>query len=412
MQNFYCEPMSPSRRAVMGAAGALFASAFIPKWAVAAASGRDARLVVIVLRGALDGLGAVAPLGDPDYAGLHGDLSLSLSGAKPALPLDSFFAVHPEMPNFARLFKAGQASVVHATATNYRNRSHFDGQDVLESGQPSPGKTQSGWLNRLIGAIPKGDRVAPVGALGVGAIPPLVVRGPAPVLGWAPPTIQPATEDLASRVLAMYGTQDKGLAGALSAGVTTDTMARAQGMGAPQAARGAADPVGMRQAAEGAARLIATPEGPRIAALAFEGWDTHANEGGATGQLANRLGGLDQSIAAFEKILGAAWKDTAVMVVTEFGRTAKVNGTLGTDHGEGTVAFLAGGAIKGGKVIADWPGLSEKALYEGRDLKPTTDLRAVTKGIVSDLFGVSASALGNDVFPDTADLTPTKDLIA
>lgn len=408
----YCEPLSPSRRAVMGFAGALFASAFIPKYAVAAAAGRDARLVVIVLRGALDGLAAVAPLGDPDYAGLHGELSLSLSGTNPALALDSFFALHPAMPNVARLFKAGQASIVHAVATNYRNRSHFDGQDVLESGQPTPGKTQSGWLNRFIAALPKGDRIAPVGALGVGAIPPLVVRGPAPVLGWAPPTIQPATEDLASRVLNLYGAQDKFLAAALSSGVTTDAMARAAGMGAPQAARGAADPLGMRQAAEGAARLIAAPDGPRIAALAFEGWDTHANEGGATGQLANRLGGLDQSIAAFEKILGAAWKDTTVMVVTEFGRTAKINGTLGTDHGEGTVAFLAGGAVKGGRIIADWPGLAEKSLYEGRDLKPTTDLRAVTKGILSDLFGVSAGVLGNDIFPGTADLAPTKDLIA
>src|SRR3954470_1733637 len=375
----YCEPLTPSRRAVLGSAGALFAWAFMPKFAIAAEQGRDARFICIVLRGALDGLTAVPPLGAPDYARLHGDLALGLTGPNAALPLDGFFGLHPAMPNVARLFKAGQASIVHAVATPYRNRSHFDGQDVLESGQPTPGRTQSGWLNRLIAAVPKGDRIAPIGALGVGAVPPLVVRGPAPVLGWASPTMTPASDDLATRVAALYTQQDKGLAQVLNSGLKTDTLARAQGMAAPTQARSASDPLGMKQAAEGAARLMAAPEGPRIAALAFEGWDTHANEGGATGQLATRLGGLDSAIAAFEKILGPAWRDTALLVVTEFGRTAQINGTLGTDHGEGTVAFVAGGAIRGGRVFADWPGLSAAALYEGRDLKPTPDLRAVAK---------------------------------
>ena len=315
------------------------------------------------------------------------------------------------MPNFARLYKAGQASVVHAVATPYRNRSHFDGQDVLESGQPLPGRTASGWLNRLVAALPVGERIAPVGALGVGAIPPLVVRGPAPVLGWAPPTMAPASDDLAARVVGLYGQSDQSLSLVLASGLKTDTMARAQGMGGATQARSVSDPLGMKQVAEGAARLMAAADGPRIAALAFEGWDTHANEGGATGQLATRLGGLDQSIAAFETILGPVWKDTAVMVVTEFGRTAQINGTLGTDHGEGTVAFLAGGAVRGGRVIADWPGLSPAALYEGRDLKPTTDLRAVAKGMLGDLFGVSAATLAGDIFPDSGDVRPARDLI-
>src|SRR6185503_5498034 len=206
-----------------------------------------------------------------------------------------------------------------------------DGQDVLESGQPTPGRTQSGWLNRLVAALPKGERIAPLGALGVGAIPPLVVRGPAPVLGWAPPTMAPASDDLANRVMALYGQQDLPLSVVLTSGLKLDGLARAQGMTAPTQARGAADPLGMRQAAEGAARLMAAPDGPRIAALAFEGWDTHANEGGATGQLANRLSGLDGAIEALEKGLGDAWKDTAIAVVTEFGRTARINGTTGTD---------------------------------------------------------------------------------
>ncbi len=408
----YCEPMNPTRRAVLGSAGALFAWAYMPKFAIAADQGRDARFICIVLRGALDGLTAVGPVGDPDYARLHGDIALRRDGPNPALPLDSFFVLNPSMPNVARLYAARQASIVHAVATPYRDRSHFDGQDVLESGQPGPALTQSGWLNRLVAALPKGERITNAGALGVGAIPPLVVRGSAPVLGWAPPTMTPASDDLAARVAALYGQHDTGLSSALSSGLMLDGLAKAQGMAAPTQARAANDPLGMKQAAEGAARLMAAPDGPRIAALAFEGWDTHANEGGATGQLATRLGGLDQAIAAFEKILGAAWKDTALMVVTEFGRTAAINGTLGTDHGEGTVAFLAGGAIKGGRVIADWPGLSKEALYEGRDLKPTTDLRAVAKGILSDLYGVSAATLANDIFPGSGMVMPARDLVA
>jgi uncharacterized protein (DUF1501 family) len=406
-----CEPLSPSRRAILGASGALFASMFIPRFA-SAAGARDGRFVCIVLRGAMDGMTAVAPIGDPAYAALHGDYALSLSGPTPALPLDGFFALHPAMPNFARLYKAGQASVVHAVATPYRDRSHFDGQDVLESGQPGPGNTASGWLNRLIGAVPAGDRIATAGALGVGTIPPLVVRGSAPVLGWAPATFAPASDDLARRVLDVYGQQDPVLSLALTEGLSADRMATASGMGgATQIRGGPADPAGMKQAAEGAARLIAAPDGPRIAALAFEGWDTHANEGGATGQLATRLGGLDSAIAAFQQNLGDAWKDTALMVVTEFGRTARINGTAGTDHGEGTVALLAGGAIRGGRILADWPGLSPQALYEGRDLKPTTDLRSVAKGILADLFGVSAATLGNTVFPNSMSTPGMADII-
>jgi uncharacterized protein (DUF1501 family) len=408
----YCEPLSPSRRAILGSAGALFAATFMPRFA-SAAGARDPRFVCIVLRGALDGMAAVAPVGDPAYAALHGDYALSLNATIPALPLDGFFALHPAMPNFARLYGAGQASVVHAVSTSYRDRSHFDGQDVLESGQIGPGQTQSGWLNRLISALPAGDRIATTGALGVGTIPPLVLRGPAPVLGWAPATFAAASDDLAQRVLALYGQQDPTLSLALSEGLSADRMATATGMGgSTQVKGGPADPAGMKQAAEGAARLIAASDGPRIAALAFEGWDTHANEGGATGQLATRLGGLDGAIAAFEKGLGDSWKDTAIMVVTEFGRTARINGTAGTDHGTGTVAFLAGGAIRGGRMIADWPGLSDAALYQGRDLKPTTDLRAIAKGILADLFGVSSMTLANQVFPGSVDTRPQANIIA
>src|SRR6516164_6573265 len=192
----FCEVVHPSRRALLMASGALFAWAFIPRFARAADS-RDPRLVVIILRGALDGLSAVGPIGDPDYAGLHGDIALSLSGPHAALRLDGFFALNPAMPTLARLYKANQAAVVHAVATGYRDRSHFDGQDVLESGYPAPGRTESGWLNRALGALPKSGTGGSRG-LGVGAVPPLVIRGPAPAFGWAPPGgLAPASPDLA-----------------------------------------------------------------------------------------------------------------------------------------------------------------------------------------------------------------------
>ena len=399
-----CETMSPSRRALLLTGGALFAWAHLPKFA-RAADGRDPRLVTIILRGAMDGLSAVAPVGDPDYAALHGEIALTLTSERAALPLDGFFAVNPAMPVFARLYKAGHAAVVHAAATGYRERSHFDGQDVLESGFKGPGQVQSGWLNRALAALPKGEKVAPPKALAVGVSTPLILRGAAPVLGWAPQLMPVAADDLAMRVMELYRHRDPALASALGNGIDTDKMAQRQGMGADAAkGRGGGDPAAMRTAAAGAARLMAADDGPRIAALAFDGWDTHANEGGATGRLAQLLGGLDGALEEFEKGLGPRWKDTAIVIVTEFGRTARINGTTGTDHGTGTLAFLAGGAIKGGRVIADWPGLKDAQLYENRDLKPTTDVRSVLKGLLADQFGLSAAVLGDKVFPDSADV--------
>ena len=406
-----CETATPSRRAMLVTGGALFAWAHLPKFA-RAADWRDPRLVVIILRGALDGLSAVGPYGDPDYAALHGEIALSPTGDHAGFALDSFFVLNPAMPVFARLFKSGQAAVVHASATNYRERSHFDGQDVLESGQPGPGNIQSGWLNRALEALPKGERVGRKSGLGVGVVTPLILRGAAPVLGWAPQGIPAAGDDLAARVLDLYIHTDPVLAQALRAGLDTDKMATREGMSGEAAKpKGGADSApGMRQAAQGAARLIAADDGPRVAALAFDGWDTHANEGGATGRLAQLLGGLDGALEEFEKGLAAKWKDTAIVVVTEFGRTAKINGTVGTDHGTGTVAFLAGGAIKGGRVIADWPGLKEANLYEKRDLKPTTDIRSVLKGLLADQFGLSPAVLGDRVFPDSSATVPMKGL--
>lgn len=397
-----------SRRNVLTSGAALFASSYLPRHA-SAAGARDPRLVVIVLHGALDGLATVGPIGDPDYAALHGALALRLDGDHAALPLDPFFVLNPGLKNFARLCHANQALVVHATATNYRERSHFDGQDVLESGMPAPGDVETGWLNRAVALLPKGDQVGHREGLAIGAATPTILRGPAPVIGWAPANIPLADEDLAKRVLDLYAASDPVLMNALRQGLDTDRVAA--GMGDRKPRGGPGTPAGMLQAATGAAKLMAAADGPRIAALVFDGWDTHAGEGGATGKLMTQLAGLDSALAAFETGLGPAWKDTAVVVITEFGRTARINGTSGTDHGTATVALLAGGAVRGGRVIADWPGLKTAQLYENRDLKPTTDLRGVLKGVLADQFGLSATALATTVFPGTIGVRPMAGLI-
>ena len=402
-----CSFVSPSRRAVIGTAGTLFGWAAIPAFA-RDTTGRDPRLVVIILRGALDGLAAVAPLGDPDYAGLHGALALSATGERAALPLDGFFALHPAMPVFHRLYAARQALVVHAVATPYRDRSHFDGQDVLESGFAGPGQVTSGWLNRALATLPVRERNGVVRGLGVGAIPPLVIRGPAPVLGWTPQALPSADDDLSGRLLDLYRHTDPALELALARGLETERVVARQAMGD---VRPRGDSVAaMRQAAEGAARLMVADDGPRIAALAFDGWDTHANEGGASGRLAQLLGGLDSAFDVFQRTLGAAWRDTAIVVITEFGRTARINGTVGTDHGTGSISFLAGGAIAGGRIVADWPGLSATKLHEGRDLAATTDLRSVLKGLLGDQLGLGRAAL-DQTFPESALVRPARSLI-
>lgn len=400
-----------SRRALLGTAGGLFAWSFIPKLAFAAGN-RDHRLITIVLRGALDGLSAIPPLGEPAYFNARPEIALERDGPKPAIDLDGFFGVHPAMPKLARMFHDGRASIIHAVATNYRGRSHFDGQDVLESGQPAPGQTDSGWLNRAVGLIPAGDAIPHRRILGVGAEAPLIVRGEAPMIGWSPPFLARADDDIRMRLLDLYRHQDPRLAEALAEGLETEALT----LGEPAEAEatmegGGRNAASMVEIAAGTARLLATDDGPRIAAVAFNGWDTHANAGGATGRLASLLGRLDNVLGAMERNLGDKWRDTVILIVTEFGRTVAVNGTDGTDHGTATIALLAGGAVNGGKIIADWPGLGSNSLYEGRDLNPTVDLRSIEKGLLADLFGLSDTALASEVFPDSADVAPLRDLV-
>ena len=407
-----------TRRELLGGAGVLFAWPFLPK--LARAEGRDPRMLTIILRGALDGLAAVAPVGDPDWVKLRGDKALVLDGKTPALPLDTFFALNPAMPNFLRMYKRGHATVVHAAATSYRERSHFDGQDVLESGLPNPGRADTGWLNRALGGLEAEARVRRDGrAFAVGPVTPLVVRGPTPVMSWTPTRIQPASEDTMARLLGLYHHTDLELARALEGRRDLATLARSGDATVMAPTDGQPIPQGFAaqvqaffaDAAGTAAKFLARPDGPRIGALAFNGWDTHIDEGADSGRLATLLGALDGALAAVEKNMGDVWGETVVTVVTEFGRTARINGTNGTDHGTGTVALLAGGALKGGRVIADWPGVKPANLYEGRDLAATTDLRAVLKGLLKDHLRVTDQALAASVFPGSADVKAMSGLV-
>ena len=403
---------APTRREVMLASGTLFAWAHLPK--LAHAEGRDPRFLAIILRGALDGLATVAPVGDPDWTALRGDNALMPNGKTPPLKLTDFFALNPAMPNLHRLFKANQAIVIHACATPYRERSHFDGQDLLESGLPKPAVSDSGWLNRALTSLAPGGRVDPRAnkAFAVGPVTPLVVRGPAPVLSWSPQRLQPASADTVQRLLDLYRHSDPKLAGAidestrLAAIEHSGEMAQKAGGPRPAQVRGY-----FAEAAGTAAKFMAQPDGPRVGALAFDGWDTHNNEGIAQGRLSQLLGSLDGALAAIETNMGPAWRETVVALVTEFGRTARINGTNGTDHGTATVALLVGGALKGGRVVADWPGLKPTNLYENRDLKPTTDLRAVLKGLLKDHLRADERMLADNVFPGSKDVKPLAGLV-
>jgi uncharacterized protein (DUF1501 family) len=410
---------APTRRELLLASGTLFAWAYMPKAALA--EGRDPRLLVIVLRGALDGLAAVAPVGDPDWIRLRGDKALTLEGATPALPLDATFALNPAMPNLHRMYKAGAATIVHAAATPYRERSHFDGQDVLESGLSRAGSVSTGWLNRALSALEPANPANPKArdAFAVGPIAPLVVRGPASVLSWTPPRLPPTSDDTVMRLLDLYRHTDPALARVLEERMGLAVIAKAGGMDTQATPNGQPRPAAVAQvkaffaeSAGAAAKFLARPDGPRIGALAFDGWDTHAAEGALDGRLATLLSALDGALAAIETHMGPAWRETAVAVVTEFGRTARINGTEGTDHGTATVALLAGGALKGGRVVADWPGLKENDLYEKRDLKATTDLRAVLKGLLKDHLRLDERTLATTVFPDSASVKAASGLLA
>jgi len=360
------------------------------------------KFVVIVCRGGMDGLSVAPPVGDPDYRALRGTLALGDT----ALRLDGTFALHPSLPTIHRLAQAGQARIAPAVATPDRARSHFEAQDVLETGAAGVYATTSGWLNRAVQALGK------VEAISVGPTAPLILRGPAAAGSWSPGRAIDAEARLPALLQDLYK-DDPLLGPALARGLATETLARESGAsmaGSGGGMRGAAAPgrEAARAMGDALAGFLKTPGGPQLAAVSLDGFDTHANQAGLLGV---RLASLDALVDGLHAGLGSAWKDSVVLAVTEFGRTARVNGAAGTDHGTASAALLMGGALKPGGIVGDWPTLKRQALFEDRDVYPTLDLRALEKGLLADHMGVDRRALDTLVFPDSAGVRPLTGLL-
>ena len=396
----------PSRRRLLAAFGALGASAALSLWPRLnlAATGADTRLLVVLLRGAMDGLHLLPPQGDADYARLRGALAVG-----DALRLDGHFGLHPALPFAHQLYARKQLLPVLAVAPPYRQRSHFDAQDCLENGSDRPGGARDGWLGRCVGAL--GDDAAGVA---VAQVMPLAMRGSERVATWSPPLPRPLDDALMLRLQTLYAA-DPQLAAAFDDALQVEDAEMAGGMAGSGADAGtntgtptvtATATAGRRlggfrlpDALAAAARRMRGAEGARVGFVEDTGWDTHR---GQTQALQRKFGELDAGLRAVEQGLGTDWARTVVVLATEFGRTAAVNGSGGTDHGVGSHALLAGGAVRGGRIAGDWPGLGVRDLHDGRDLRATTDLRALFKGVLLTHLGVPEAAVESRIFPDSS----------
>lgn len=360
-----------------------------PRMAFAAAP-TDKRFVFIIQRGAADGLHTLAPVGDPAFQSIRNQFATDFATAP---KLDSTFSLHPALVQSAALYKSGEALFAHAVASPYRDRSHFDGQNVLETGGAGAYRLKDGWMNRMLGLLPAGDAKA----IAVAATVPMALRGRREVASYAPSNLPDASDDLLQRVSMLYQ-GDVQLHALWSEALSTRALTGdlAQDNGSNAAATGAL-----------AARLLAPTNGARIAMIETGGWDTHT---GQRTRLAAQFKGLDAMIAALKSGLGPAWADTMVLVATEFGRTVAVNGTGGTDHGTASAAMLFGGRVKGGRIVADWPGLAQGALYEARDLKPTMSLDALIAGAVASHFTLDPARTQGALFPEASGAKPLLDL--
>ena len=376
----------------------------IPR-AVFAAAPTDQRFVVVLLRGAMDGLAAVPPLGDRRYAERRGSLALAAPGQEDgSLKLDGTFALNAALAPIYPYYGSGELLFVPASGNGYHTRSHFDGQDLMESGLAQKTGQSDGWLNRALVPLQAGDRRL---GIAVGGAVPLLLRGKAPVASWEPPGLNEASPEFITMLSALYAPdpllgpalKDGLRAQNLSTEVMGDDMAKGpMGFG----------PRAFKPLAEAAGKLLAADDGPRIAALEMGGWDTHVAQGTAKGRLAQNLAGFADGLQALAQALGPAWKKTVLVATTEFGRTVAVNGTGGTDHGTASVMLVMGGAVRGGRMHGDWPGLDQ--LEENRDLRVATDSRAVLKGVLRDHLGIDAASLGR-VFPDAPGLKPMDGLV-
>lgn len=383
------------RRLLLASLGTPFVSLSV---AAAAAAGGP-RLVFVVLRGGLDGLTAVPAIGDPAFAQARGALAnFSAFGAfgADALKLDNTFALHPLLPQLHSMYGLGELAVLHAVGLPYRERSHFDAQQLLESGGTRPYEQTTGWIGR---ALPG----SPLRAVALETAVPLVLRGGAQVDTWAPSVLPEPSADLVARLEVLYRNDP----------LLAQALARARGLRAEAGmAAGVSNPQGNpgggRAAVVAMARKAADflQLGAQVAVMEIGGWDSHANQGAPNGATSNNLRTLDAALAALRESLlpSDTWRRTVVLVATEFGREVAVNGTQGTDHGSGGAAFVLGGAVNGGRVLVDWPGLAKKDRYEGRDLRITSDLRAAMRTVLAEHLRVPRSQLDTHVLPGSAGL--------
>ncbi len=436
--------LNMNRRTALGAAAGLGISvSFLGRAAYAASEGALAKrkLVVFICRGAMDGLSVLPPIGDANYQRLRGEIAIGGFGQpNGALKLDDTFGLHPKLATVHALALRGQARIAPAIATPDRARSHFEAQDVLESGMSAVYGAGSGWLNRAMQAL---SATRPVHAMSVGPQEPLILRGPVEAASWSPGGYKDRDPRLAQILTDLYAA-DPLLAPALASGLETEAMAAVAtapganamatqraamltgGQPAPSSAP-ANDPQAvqryaaqaLQQAADQAktlggtlARFMLEPNGPQIAAVSLDSFDTHANQGAADGQLANRLKGMDAALDGLTSGLGDEWKNTVVVVATEFGRTARINGTKGTDHGTASTALVLGGGLKQGGIIGDWPTLADGKLFENRDTAPTLDMRGLFKGVLAEQLGIDRRALDQTVFPESAGVAPVTGLLA
>lgn len=370
--------MEPTRRRLLAA------TALLPVAPVLfAQAATERRFIFVIQRGAADGLDTVVPYAEPAYSSLRGALAIDPSNT---LKLDGTFSLHPSLKHLHALYAAGEARFVHAVASAYRERSHFDGQNVLESGGRAPYQVKDGWMNRLLGQLPRRGKDAIVFSPAV----PLALQGPIDVTTYAPSALRHADADLMLRVERLYA-RDAQLHALWVAALEARSMAE-DGDGGERRQ----DPAALGRMAAG---FLARADGPRLAMIETGGWDTHS---GQTARLTRQLSGLDGLIDGLRVGLGAAWAQTVILVATEFGRTAAANGTGGTDHGTGAVAMLIGGAVQGGRVLSDWPGLARPNLLEGRDLNPTSDLETLISSLCSECFGLERERLSGLLFPNSA----------
>lgn len=354
--------------------------------AFAAPQAQGKKLIVVILRGAMDGVAALPKIDDPDIRAHRASLI-----DPRATPLSDGFALHSAMPTLAAMYASKEAAFIPAFAGPYRERSHFEAQDLLESGEVAK-VTADGWLNRALQKAP-----GAYSAVSIGPSQPLILRGAAKnTSSWSPPVLPEASDDTLARLMDLYEA-DTVLKPALISALGASSVAGAtdmKGMGSG----GRGGPAQYITQLQAAGNFLAQPDGPQIAVVSLEGWDTHNQQNAA---LQQRFAALDNGIKALKASLGPTWANTAVVAVSEFGRTIRVNGSGGTDHGTGGLAILAGGAIKGGRMYGDWPTLKSSALFENRDLMPTVDSRSVFKGLLRDQLGWEQADLDTAVFHDS-----------